>query len=154
MLFAEATLASLSAFQETERENMTSAICGLGLNKPLASYDLDTQSWKMYGDISLWGDCQLLESLPPSGMTRNGELYQRQAWEHLTGATESSLWATPTASLKHNKNWQHRKPYRWNPWETPPGFEHLNGQPINPEWLEWLMGFPIGWTDAEDLETL
>jgi hypothetical protein len=25
---------------------------------------------------------------------------------------------------------------------------------LNPEWVEWLMGFPIGWTDLEDSETL
>ena len=29
-----------------------------------------------------------------------------------------------------------------------------NGGRLNPTWVEWLMGFPIGWTDLEDLETL
>ena len=24
---------------------------------------------------------------------------------------------------------------------------------LNPEWVEWLMGFPAGWTDCEDSET-
>lgn len=24
---------------------------------------------------------------------------------------------------------------------------------LNPIWVEWLMGFPLGWTDLEDLET-
>jgi hypothetical protein len=24
---------------------------------------------------------------------------------------------------------------------------------LNPEWVEWLMGFPIGWTDCEDSAT-
>lgn len=28
-----------------------------------------------------------------------------------------------------------------------------NGGKLNPEWVEWLMGFPIGWTDLEDSET-
>ena len=28
-----------------------------------------------------------------------------------------------------------------------------NGQ-LNPEWAEWFMGFPIGWSDLEDSETL
>ena len=27
------------------------------------------------------------------------------------------------------------------------------GGPLNPEWVEWLMGWPIGWTDLEALET-
>jgi DNA (cytosine-5)-methyltransferase 1 len=25
-----------------------------------------------------------------------------------------------------------------------------NGGKLNPMWVEWLMGFPIGWTDLED----
>jgi DNA (cytosine-5)-methyltransferase 1 len=29
-----------------------------------------------------------------------------------------------------------------------------NGGRLNPMWVEWLMGFPLGWTDLEDLETL
>lgn len=27
------------------------------------------------------------------------------------------------------------------------------GGPLNPMWVEWLMGFPAGWTDLEDSET-
>ena len=26
--------------------------------------------------------------------------------------------------------------------------------PLNPEWVEWLMGFPIGWTALQPLEML
>ena len=25
--------------------------------------------------------------------------------------------------------------------------------PMNPEYLEWLMGYPIGWTESNALET-
>jgi DNA (cytosine-5)-methyltransferase 1 len=28
-----------------------------------------------------------------------------------------------------------------------------NGGKLNPTWVEWLMGFPEGWTDLEDSET-
>ena len=70
--------------------------CGLGLEKPLANYDPDTQSWKMFGDISLWGDCPLLLNLPPSGMTRSGVLFLQPAWEPITGETELLSWPTPT----------------------------------------------------------
>jgi len=28
-----------------------------------------------------------------------------------------------------------------------------NGGKLNPEWVEWLMGFPTGWTDLKDSET-
>jgi hypothetical protein len=29
-----------------------------------------------------------------------------------------------------------------------------NGGRLNPMWVEWLMGFPLGWTDLKDSETL
>lgn len=38
-----------------------------------------------------------------------------------------------------------------------PGLHDEAGKPIgrtlNPQFVEWLMGFPIGWTDCEGLET-
>jgi hypothetical protein len=30
---------------------------------------------------------------------------------------------------------------------------HLVGGRLNPQWVEWLMGFPIGWTDCDASET-
>jgi hypothetical protein len=29
----------------------------------------------------------------------------------------------------------------------------VSGGQLNPQWVEWLMGFPDGWTDLEDSET-
>jgi DNA (cytosine-5)-methyltransferase 1 len=28
-----------------------------------------------------------------------------------------------------------------------------NGGSLNPPWVEWLMGWPLGWTDLKPLET-
>lgn len=28
-----------------------------------------------------------------------------------------------------------------------------NGGQLNPDWVEWLMGWPIGWTDLKPMET-
>lgn len=30
---------------------------------------------------------------------------------------------------------------------------NITGGQLNPQWVEWLMGFPIGWTDLEHSET-
>ena len=179
MLFAADTLASLSAKQENEKAKPTQDTFGRGCEKPLADYDPITQSWKMFGDTYLWGESPLLETLPPSGTTQNGVLYQRQAWEPITGEIESLLWPTPVAhDSKTNNSPSALK--RHTPglgaavhlWPTPvasdaythalkstqqkPGSRHsLNlpsaaGGQLNPTWVEWLMGFPTGWTDLED----
>lgn len=42
-------------------------------------------------------------------------------------------------------------------WEDPKRSRNLNDQvggQLNPTWVEWLMGFPIGWTDLNASETL
>lgn len=164
-----------------------------------AFYDPDTQSWKMFGDISLWGDYQLLETLPPSGMTRNGVLFLQPPWEPITDATASSLWPTPTTQEVEHPDVEltdtgRRKAKNGGGshslgladavrlWPTPTAsswgssghrqmLDHQieagciteeekkamtvgNGGKLNPTWVEWLMGFPAGWTDLKDSGTL
>jgi hypothetical protein len=60
----------------------------------------------------------------------------------ITRALEN--WATPTA---HPRTHTPRKVHH--------GAQLANqvGGPLNPPWIEWLMGFPIGWTDCGDLAT-
>lgn len=159
--FAADIHASLSAQQENDKAKTTQDTCGPGSEKPLANYDPDTQSWKMYGDTSLWGESQSLASLPPSGMTRNGVLYQQPAWVPLTDVIESSSWPTPTTQeVEHpNASWNEK-----NRRVSPNGTTHsmgladavqrcvepsATGGQLNPTWVEWLMGFPTGWTDLE-----
>jgi len=221
--YAAATPANPLALQENAKVKTTPVICGLGLEKPLASYDLNTQSWKMLGVTYLWGDCPLLENLPKSGMTRNGELFLQPAWEPITDVIESSSWPTPrncsamaatmTSETAHNpkrfpnletvvgrRQWPtpttqdhiERKSTQQKPgsmhsvglgdavrkWATPTARDgkgasnyqrqsrneaDLTNQAraqdgvesgsLNPTWVEWLMGFPLGWTDLEDSET-
>jgi len=41
-------------------------------------------------------------------------------------------------------------------WENPERTRNLNDQiggQLNPTWVEWLMGWPLGWTDLKPLET-
>ena len=228
------TPANHSAPQANDEAQTTLDTSGHGSETPLAHYDPDTQSWKTSGDISLWGEQPSLESLPKSGMTRNGVLYQQPDWVRPIDVTASSLWPTPTAVTRPMEGnvrmyrakieagemteaeaaailgksvWeaQGKVPTVWptptvddaknvNPkpnrrpglvsavnnakWPTPlaqggGGSGHWNkvekmyldgqityeekmalqagrGGKLNPMWVEWLMGFPIGWTDLED----
>ena len=131
--------------------------CGLGFNKPLAHFDPNTASWKMCVDTLPLVEPPLLETLPPSGMTRNGALFQQPAWEPITDATGSSLWPTPRAALGDARN--HTVYARST--DKPQNLENKVGTAdpsaiggkLNPTWVEWLMGFPTGWTDLEDSAT-
>jgi hypothetical protein len=62
----------------------------------------------------------------------------------LIEAVSARLWPTPTArdwrsgaSNLHEKN---SRPLNEGVHRETPG-------PLNPTWVEWLMGFPLGWTD-------
>jgi DNA (cytosine-5)-methyltransferase 1 len=230
-LYVADTPANRLATQASAEERTTRDTCGLGLEMPLANYDQNTQSWKMYGDTYLWGDSPLLENLPVSGMTQNGVLFLQPVWVPITGVIESSLWPTPTTQeVEHpqaeltetgrrkskNGNTSHSLGLAdavqiwptpvasdaWTgdmkstqqtegsrhslnlstavqKWPTPTygklaggsgGFNQIeelyltgqvtleekkamqagNGGRLNPTWVEWLMGFPTGWTDLED----
>jgi len=131
--------------------------CGPMSERPLAIFDHGTQSWKMYGVISLWGDSPSLENLPPSGMTRNGALFAQPMLAHRTLGNESSLWPTPTIHGENTKTRleAHKRrlaagmPYSSRLTQAIAiRFPQDNGY-LNPVWVERLMGFPTGWTDLQ-----
>jgi site-specific DNA-cytosine methylase len=82
--------------QESDKEQTTQDTYGHGCEQPLANYDHVSQSWRTLEGISLLGDYKSLESLPKSGMTRNGVLYQQPEWVRLIDANGSLSWPTPT----------------------------------------------------------
>ena len=56
-----------------------------------------------------------------------------------------SLWPTPlTVDAKNNGNGSGRHSSELN---------GVVGGSLNPTWVEWLMGFPLGWTDLNASET-
>nr|WP_233158644.1 hypothetical protein [Chromobacterium sp. ASV5] len=65
----------------------------------------------------------------------------------------TQLWPTPTA---RDHSPQHKPEYITAKKAQGHGMSNLNdsvnGQ-LNPDWVEWLMGWPIGWTDLKPLET-
>lgn len=61
----------------------------------------------------------------------------------------SMMWPTPTA-----RDGRNRGPSEGN--RKSPALNHVatngNGGQLNPPWVEWLMGWPIGWAGLEPLE--
>lgn len=64
-------------------------------------------------------------------------------------ATAAKKWATPTCHDRKGQSGAKRG-------RNAQGGECLAqqvGGTLNPMWVEWLMGWPVGWTDCEPLET-
>lgn len=61
----------------------------------------------------------------------------------LVTAVLMRMWPTPRANKLHGKDREDFSPSLHN---------MVNGE-LNPTWVEWLMGYPLEWTDLEDSET-
>jgi hypothetical protein len=68
--------------------------------------------------------------------------------------TFQALWPTPTASSWGNEGSRNLLQKNVEAGEITEAEKRQmsagNGGKLNPEWVEWLMGFPIGWTDLKD----
>lgn len=130
------------------------ADCGGKWPESLAKYDPATSSWKT-------AHCLLSEDCPPSlatlprwGMMRDGELLELAPLVRPTKGNESGWWPTPCANedsyrLKGNTQ-QSRSLGAMMRREA---IQRGIGGQLSPMWTEWLMGFPVGWTGLEPLET-
>ncbi len=150
-----------------------------GTNMPasLASYDRATQSWRT-SELSLFeGSIPYSGALPRSGTMRSGKIYAPPMLERPTAENESGLWRTPQAANatqgpKSPENFGRCQETgasmitltdQVRMWPTPRVFMHKDsttdrgkgnlgevvGGQLNPTWVEWLMGYPLGWTDLD-----
>jgi len=152
---------------QTEKDLPASeADCGRSSTESFADYDLITSSWKTC-QLCLNGElAEFLEIWPKSGTTRNGIAYRRPPLVPTRFETGFSFMPTPNtegyrsageliqlarrcSTVQEYVNLSHRaaNSKRTRHWKDSQGIKP-NGKE-NPEWIEWLMGYPIGWTDLE-----
>jgi hypothetical protein len=80
--------------------------------------------------------------------SRAGTITQNMSVASLPQFIKTELLATPTA-----RDWKSGKAsLATHAKNSRPLSEQVGGQ-LNPNWEEWLMGWPIGWTDCEPLAT-
>ena len=124
--------------------------CGEKWHGLLARFDQDTHLWRTV-QCSLLEDLnESLQTLPQWGMTVGGELYQLPTLVQTIDAKESGfahVWGTPKAQDSRHAL---RDRGKGNLGEQVSGLH--NGGKLNPTWTEWLMGWPLGWTDLKPLE--
>jgi hypothetical protein len=93
------------------------------------------------------------ETWPRSGMMRNGIAYRLGTSARPTSETVRGL--LPTLTRRDFKS--DRSSPEWREWKlAQPGGKTLPfvlGGLLNPTFCEWLMGFPIGWTELGRSET-
>ena len=119
----------------------------------LAKYDPDTQSLRTSQNCLMAqilnqgsGLAEYSETWPRGGMMRNGNVYRRALLTHPMYVTGCGLYPTPQAS-------DNRKCLSaFHSLRNPKFLPELGrkDQWINPEFSEWLMNFPINWTDLKD----
>ena len=126
------------------------ADCGLNTRGSLASYDPSTSSWKT-SQLSLDGEgCEFSETLPGSGMMRNGTLYELPSPTAHIVAKGSFLLPTPTKAFgKNARGWGFSKTGRRRYSEEVEANALRYGYRPPIDLLEWMMGFPENFTSVE-----
>ena len=144
-----------------------------------AKYDPDTHSLRTHQCSLLEDLMSSCQTLPAWGLMRDGECWEQPTLELRIRGTESGLWPTPTASSNGPSKVGSKNPrgiHSGNAlatavsWRTPtvndsksngtasqqnrqsPNLNAQVGGPLNPTWVEWLMGWPLEWTDLKPLE--
>ena len=131
-----------SALQEEAQDSMgNDQDSGEKCHGSFAKYSPDTHSLRTH-QCSLFEDStEYCVTLPRWGSMRTGECWEQQMLEQNTNAKESGLWATPTTP-SGGGNCGGSGAYK-NALKNGTHIPHS----INPNLYEWLMGWPIGWTD-------
>lgn len=122
----------------------------------LAWFDRDTCSWKTSQQSLLTDSEPSSLTWPRSGMTLNGYAYELPTVGRRTIETDGGCWPTPaTRDYKGARSPEAMGKTGRNP-ETnslPDAVGAHSGMRMNPKWVEWLMGFPIGFTASRDWVT-
>jgi len=132
---------------DINREQQILEISGLTPYELLGKWNPNTSSWKTSLNCYLTGISQKWpEGWHRAGIVLNGKCYRRQSWERRIVEIDSGLWPTPTAS-----DWK-RSAAKSESLRKSGNIAVRVGGYVHPEFLEWMMGFPIGWSAQRELE--
>jgi hypothetical protein len=135
------------------------AECGEKWQGSFAKYSLDSCSWKTHQCSLLEGLEEFSETWPQWGLMRNGECWEQLTLErHIRGTEFGSLQKMPTPTASDSKRTPIKEGYANKPSRvgTPDDLAKWalrdSGLPhgrLEPLMWEWMMGWPLGWTDLK-----
>ena len=135
--------------QEPEKALMTNETSGQTQRASFARWDPGTRSWRTSQDfLGATISARSSETWQRQGSMRNGELYPRLPLVPRTAENGSGYWPTP-ASTDWKRNGKEEAVARGHS----PNLPEVVGGKLNPDWTEWLLGWPIGWTGSKPLGT-
>jgi hypothetical protein len=151
MLFREASrndhAKTLVAPERAQESTANDLECGWKWHESFVKWDRVSSSWRTRQCSLLAGLDVFSETWPKWGIMRDGECLELATLERNMLETESGFLPTPT---RHNaKEGNYPAEHNRN---TPLLATHAGGK-INPDWTEWLMGWPSKWTDLRPLGT-
>jgi hypothetical protein len=112
----------------------------------LAKFDPVSHLLKTRQTLLFEEDQESLKILPDWGCLHNGECFQLAQLVPHTCEKECSFWPTPRASDRDNCGGSNAR-------KKAKRLGVYLGREQNPQLTEWLMGWPLGWTDLKPLET-
>lgn len=130
--------------------------CGPKWQESSVKYDLSLSAWKiLHGSeekVSPWSSV----TLPKWGMAASGSVFQHRTVERPMKETECGLWPTAKATIRGDCPSERLRrtpdlPSAIKMRPLPDGSEPLQDGQLNPQWVEWFMGWPIGWTELKPL---
>lgn len=144
----------------TDAASMENAAdCGVSLRASFASYDPATQSWRTCPTSAAADSVRYSETWPHSGMTRSGIAYRLPRLVPHMSATACGLWPTPDRGLAKSSGSRNLPGSRANVGvsltdalmygNSATCRNRVEASRVNPVWVEWLMGYPEGWSDLQ-----
>jgi hypothetical protein len=155
--------------------------CGITWHESSEKYNQNMSSLKTAQPCVLEDLSESSKTLPRSGMMQGGLYWEQLMLERLTKEIGCGLWPTPTVCGNYNRKGASATSgdglaTAVKMWPTPQAQDakhsgkntenRINqgrqlqlahtagiGGKLNPTWVEWLMGWPLGWTDLKPLET-
>lgn len=117
-------------------------------------YTLNLSFLKTYPTSALKDLDEFSKSWTASGMTVGGVFYPHPMWEPITGDPDGSSWPTPVAEDHKVPCLREMKPRSEGGWYCLRGAvfygkpHHVTSSDelLNPQFVEWLMGYPTDWT--------